>query len=127
MWVLLSTSRGTRAAGTEAVGVGVGVTLADGDGDGEGEVEGDVGGTIVIVPLVPVWLGDAVEGVADRDDVWAEVATGAGFFPSPRHFRAAMTPTMTSPTPRSESSSSRLFRSARRWLPGGRGASSSLT
>jgi hypothetical protein len=110
MWVLLSTSRGSRAAGTEAVGVGVGVAVV-GDGDG------DVGGTIVMVPPVPVWLGDAVEpdaeGLADVDE-WLGLATAAGFFPSPRQFRATKTPTITSTTPRSEKSSSRLLRSARR-------------
>jgi hypothetical protein len=118
MWVLLITSRGSRAAGTEAVGVGVGdavVGVADGDGDGDGD--GDVGGTIVMVPPVPVWLGDAVEpdaeGLADVDE-WLALATAAGFFPSPRQFRATKTPTTTSTTPRSEKSSRRLLRSARR-------------
>ena len=119
MWVLLSTSRGTRATGTEAVAVGVGVVVdGEGDGETEGEVDGDFGGTIVMVPPVPVGLGDAfepdVDGLAGWV-VWLELATGAGFFDSPRHFRTATTPTATTTTPRSETSSrSRLLRSARR-------------
>jgi hypothetical protein len=116
MWVLLSTSSGTRATGPEAVGVGVGVAVAVGDGGGE--VDGLVGGKIVIVPPVLDWLGDAVErdaeGLAEPDE-WLALATGAGFFDSPRHFRTASTPAATMTTPRSETSSrTRLFRSARR-------------
>jgi hypothetical protein len=131
MWVLLRTSSGTRAAGTVAVGVGVGVAVATELGDSDGEVDGDVGGTILIVPPVPDLLGDAVEldaeGLADADE-WLALATGAGFFDSPRHFRTAMTPAATITAPKTETSSrSRLLRSARRWLPGGLGASSSLT
>jgi hypothetical protein len=116
MWVLFSTFSGTRATGTDAVGVGVGVAVAVGDGGGE--VDGWVGGTILIVPPVLDWLGDAVELDAEwlaEVEEWLALATGVGFFDSPRHFRAARTPPMTTTTPRSETSSrARLLRSARR-------------
>ena len=92
--------------------------VADAVREGGGGLDDFVGGTIVIVPPVRDWLGDAVEpdaeGLADVDE-WPALATGAGFFDSPRHFRTARTPPATMTTPRSETSSrTRLLRSARR-------------